>query len=258
MHFTEEDIDDLLDAFLRLRRRPTPQRGQAIVSGLLSFEASSPGKPTIADEYRIRLEVPLTPSSALPKAFEEEGRIPIGDDHHVNRDGDLCLGSPLRILHTLGHNPTLVAFVEKCVVPFLYAASWREQGLPGFPFDELAHGASGLVADYERLFSVAGPHQVARALLLLSKRKRVANKMQCPCGCARRFVKCPTHARLASFRRLAPRSFYSKQAALVLQVGSVATPTSALQAAPPAILMPIPDEESVGYALFERIFRISL
>lgn len=35
-------------------------------------------------------------------------------------------------------------------------------------------------------------------------------------------------------------------------------PTSALQAAPPAILMPIPDEESVGYALFERIFRISL
>lgn len=217
MHFTEGDIDELLDAFPRLRRRPTRQRGWAVVAGFISFEASSPGKPTIADEYRIRLEVPLDPSSALPKAFEEGKRIPTADDHHVNPGGDLCLGSPLRILQTVGPNPTLVAFVEKCVVPFLYAASWREHGLPGFPFDELAHGAPGLVADYERLFSVAGSHQVAMALLLLGKRKRVANKMPCPCGCGRRLAKCTTNTRLASFRRLAPRSFYIKQAAVVLQ-----------------------------------------
>ncbi|MBB5865440.1 hypothetical protein GGR61_003091 [Xanthomonas arboricola] len=218
MHFTEADIDELLDAFPRLRRRPTRQRGGAVVAGFILFEASSSGKPAIADEYRIRLEVSLDSSSALPKAFEEGGRIPAVGDHHVNPGGDLCLGSPLRILQTLGPNPTLVAFVEKCVVPFLYAASWREQGLPGFPFDELAHGAPGLVADYESLFSVVGPYQVARALFLLGKRKRVANKMPCPCGCGRRLVKCTTHARLASFRRLAPRSFYVKQAAVVLRV----------------------------------------
>lgn len=224
MHFTEADIDDLLDAFPRLRRRPTRQRGWAVVAGFIRFEASSSGKPTIADEYRIRLEVSLAPSPALPKAFEEGKRIPAIDDNHVNPGGDLCLGSPLRILQTVGPNPTLVAFVDKCVVPFLYAASWREQNLPGFPFDELAHGVPGLVDDYERLFSVVGPHQVARALLLLAKRKRVANKMLCPCGCGRRLVKCAVHACLAPFRGLAPRSFFVRQAATVLQAGSSTAP----------------------------------
>lgn len=217
MHFTEADIDELLAAFSRLRRRPTPQRGLGVVAGLIPFEASSFGKPTIIDEYRIRLEFSLVKSSALPKAFEEGQRIPAVDDNHVNPGGDLCLGSPLMILQTLGPNPTLVTFVEKCVVPFLYAASWREKGLPGFPFDELEHGAPGLVADYGRLFSVFGTHQVVMALLLLGKRKRVANKMPCPCGCGRRLAKCAIHPRLTPFRRFAPRSFYVKQAALILQ-----------------------------------------
>jgi len=219
MHFTEADIDDLLAAFPRLRRRPTRERGRAVAAGLIRFEASSSGMPTITDEYRIRLEFSLHPSSTLPKAFEEGGRIPAVSDSHVNSGGDLCLGSPLRILQSLGPNPTLVAFVEKCVVPFLYAASWREQGLPGFPFDELRHGAAGLVADYERLFSVSGPDKVARALLLLGKRKRVANKAPCPCDCGRTLARCVTHSRLESFRPLAPRSFYAKQAAMIVHAG---------------------------------------
>lgn len=226
MHFDEVDIDGLLDAYQRLRRRPTRQPGNAVIEGFIPFKASSSEKPTITDEYRIRLEVSLTPSSVQPKAYEVGGRIPVHADNHVNHGGDLCLGSPLGILKTVGPKPTLLTFVEKCIVPFLYAASWRERGFPGFPFDELAHGAAGLVADYERLFSVVGRDNVARVLLLLAKRKRIANKMLCPCGCGLRLAKCKLHALLAPFRRLAPRSFYLGQRQIILKTEGSTTLSS--------------------------------
>lgn len=215
MHFNQSDLDELLHAFPRLRPRPASRPGIAVVAGLIPFEASSRGKPTILDEYRIRLEAALSPTSSLPKVYEDGGRIPRKAENHVNPGGDLCLGSPLRILCAAGPAPTLIEFVERCVVPFLYAASWREQGRPGFPFDELAHGSQGLVADYERLFAMQGSSAVVGSLLLLGKRKRVANKMQCSCGCGRRLVMCSTHARLAAFRSLASRSFYRSQASLI-------------------------------------------
>ncbi len=216
MHFTESDIAALLTAFPGLRRRPTGQCKAAVLSGRLRFEASAPDKPTIADEYRIRVEFSLDPTIALPKVFEDDKRIPVVAENHVNPSGDLCLGSPLKVMQVLGPKPTLIDFVEKCVVPFLYAASWRERGLPGLPFDELAHGAQGLVHDYERLFSVVGASKVATTLQLLGKRKRVANKRPCPCSCGRRLARCAMHARLAPFRELAPRPFYVEQAKNVL------------------------------------------
>lgn len=216
MQFREEDIDELIRAFPRLRRRPTPTSGHAVVSGSIHFEASSSGKPTITDEYRIRIEVPLKSPQSFPNVFEVGKRIPPHEDNHVNGTGNLCLGSPLRLLQILGPKPTLVSFVDKCVVPFLYAASWRERGLPGFPFDELAHGEQGLVHDYERLFSVAGAEKVATTLQLLGIPKRVANKQPCCCGCGRRLARCSMHVRLAPFRNLAPRSFYAGQAKIVL------------------------------------------
>lgn len=239
MHFAETDIGRLLEAFPRLRRRPVHQPGTALLEGAIAFEASPPGKPTIIDEYRVRIEVSLGSSSELPKAYEVGGRIPPGADNHINVDGDLCLGSPLAILAVLGSRPTLVAFVEKCLVPFLYAASWREQGLHGFPFHELAHGTVGLVDDYERIFLIKGRDRVAYALLLLALRRRVANKMLCPCGCGLRLAKCKLHASLAPFRLLAPRSFYRRQAKTVLQAGSSPRDLSRRAASSPLVVLSV-------------------
>lgn len=215
MHFTEGHIHELLKEWPRLRRRPTRIPGRAIVVGIIRFEVAPTGKPIITDEYRIRLEFALTPTSNLPQALEEDGRITRDDDHHINPLGDMCLGSPLRILNVLGLSPTLTHFVTACVVPFLYAASWRERGHPGYPFDELPHGAPGLVADYERMFHVSGRDSVVSALGLLALRKRVANKRPCPCGCGRRLASCGTRLHLAPFRALAARRFYDAQSASI-------------------------------------------
>ena len=215
MHFTERDVAELLSEWPRLRRRPSPAAGRAVVAGIIRFEAMPAGKPAVTDEEKIRIESSLVASSSLPQAYEEGGRIERHIDNHVYSDGGMCLGSPLRLLQVLGASPTLNDFVSKCVVPFLYAASWRKQGHPDYPFDELPHGGNGLVEDYQRLFDLSGADSVARTLGLLTLRRRVANKKMCPCGCNRKLAACPLRGRLAPFRRLAARNFYEEQRQLV-------------------------------------------
>lgn len=208
MAFSDVQIEGLLQAWPRLRRVPSPDQRVSVIQGWLAFTLKPAGLPEITDTYRLRLKVPLTGSLDVPVVYEEGGRIPRTDDNHVNPLGNLCLGSPWRIRIKCGSPPSLIEFVEQCVVPFLYGASWREQGNTGFPFDELAHGAEGLLADYEQLLKIHGRPAVGYALHLLSLRRRVANKRRCPCRCGKRLGACPYRHHLATLRTRVPRSFY--------------------------------------------------
>lgn len=190
MRFTEADIDELLEAWPRLRRQPGSCVDVCRVAGPLAFEMPYPNLPTLSDCYSIRIDVPLNATEFAPEVFEEGQRIPPDVDHHVNKGGALCLGSPWSVRRTLGDPPNLVRFVEQSVVPFLYAATWREQGRPGYPFSELAHGGAGLLDDYEFILSVKGSEAVVRALDALTRRRLESNKRPCPCGCHRRLGRC--------------------------------------------------------------------
>lgn len=194
----------------------------AVLAGVLEFTIEPQGHSSITDSYRVRLHVPLAPTPALPRAYEDGGRIPRELDHHTYSDGGLCLGSPLRLLHILGTAPSLVRFVTQCVVPFLYAASWREQGGHGYPFAELAHGSVGLIDDYERLFALQGRSKVVAVLRLLALRKRAANKLLCPCECGLRLGRCQFRLRLAPWRQLAARRVYANQARFITEQAPVA------------------------------------
>ena len=212
MHFSEEEIESVLTRWRRIRRRPSRDPAIAVLAGHLDFTMEPPGLSSITDSYQLRLVLPLAPMGVMPKVYESGGRIPHDPDNHVYPDGGLCLGSPLRLLQVLGIDPSLERFITQCVVPFLYAASWREQGGIGFPFNELAHGSAGLVDDYERLFSLQGRSKVLATLDLLAVRKRVANKLWCPCGCRLRLGRCQFRLSLSEWRALAPRWVYGHQA----------------------------------------------
>lgn len=224
MHFSEADIAEVRARWPRLRRRPSRDPRVAVLAGVFEFTMEPLGHPSITDSYQIRLHVPLVPTAVLPQAYEDGGRIPRELDHHAYSDGGLCLGSPLRLLQILGTTPSLVRFLTQCVAPFLYAASWREQGGLGYPFAELAHGTAGLVDDYERLFALHGRPEVVAALSLLALRKRVANKLRCPCECGLRLGRCEFRRRLAPWRQLAARKVYAAQARFIAEQASSATP----------------------------------
>lgn len=208
MRFTEADIDALLQAWPRLRRQPSTRAGLCRVAGPLAFEMPYPNLPTLSDCYSIRIDVPLEATEFAPEVFEEGQRIPRNIDHHVNGSGALCLGSPWSVRSTLGDPPSLVRFVEQSVVPFLYAATWREQGRLGYPFSELAHGGAGLLDDYEATFGVKGSLAVARALDALARHRRESNKRPCPCGCGHRLGRCEYRFKLDHLRQGLTRTFF--------------------------------------------------
>lgn len=207
MRFTEESIDELLGSWSRLRRSPAREPGLVSVQGILAFELEPKGLPKIDDAYRVRIDILTDREDEIPRVFELDGRIPRKIDEH-NSGGEFCLGSPLSLRLKLGRSPSLVRFVDQCVVPFLYAASWRRQGRSGWPFGELPHFEEGLLDDYLRLFRVNTPENARMALAALSARPRVANKLPCPCGCRRRLGKCSYRLYLASLRSLATRPYF--------------------------------------------------
>lgn len=200
MRFTQQDIDALLSAWPRLRRQPIVRDDLCSVAGLLEFVMEPPRLARLDDGYSIRIDVPLTATERAPQVYEIGGRIPHDAAHHVNPGGAMCLGSPWAVRRELGSSPSLVRLVERCVLPFLYAATWRAQGRPGYPFAELAHGGTGLLDDYESILSVQGLEAVTRALSALAHRPRVANRLPCPCGCGRRLGICHYRFKLDQLR----------------------------------------------------------
>lgn len=207
MRFSEVAVDELLDACPQLRRAPARDPGTSVVVGTLSFALTPPGKPRIEDSYALRIEVPIDAANEIPRVSETAGRIPATIDEH-NPDGVFCLGSPLALRLQLGRAPSLIHFVDKCVVPFLYAASWRRLGNIGWPFGELAHYDAGLQDDYSRLLGLPDSRNVALALDLLGRRPRVANKRPCVCGCARRLGGCPYRFTLQHLRAAGTRDTF--------------------------------------------------
>lgn len=210
MRFTEESIDELLGSWPRLRRSPAREPGILSVHGILAFELEPEGLPKIEDTYRVRIDFRVGCDDEVPEVFELDGRIPREEDEHVNSAGDFCLGSPLAVRLKLGRLPSLTHFVDQCVVPFLYAASWRRKGGVGWPFNELPHRNAGLLEDYQRLLRVNTSAGIRPALAALCVRPRVANKLPCPCGCGLRLGKCSYRKHLASLRHFATRPCFRR------------------------------------------------
>lgn len=191
-----------------------PSRGsETVLKGVFSFSAKPREGKEITDSYELEIVIPSLFPRAIPKVTEKRRKIPRDGKHHVNPDGTLCLGSPLRLLRKIAEKPTLVGFSEKCLVPYLYAISNKLQNGGEFAFSELAHGNQGIIDDYLDMFKLKTRAQVIQTLKLLGMKRRIANKAPCPCGCGLRLGKCPLHLKLKQYRNMAPRSWFREHVA---------------------------------------------
>lgn len=180
--------------------------------GKFRFKASVSGSDEIDDSYKLVIVVPEKFPQAIPKVKETGGKIPRDGNFHVNPDGTLCLGSPLRLLRKVHNAPNLTGFADKCLVPYLYAVSYKLMHGGDFVFGELAHGDQGIVEDYSVMLGLKKRHQVTQAIQLLGIKKRIANKKPCPCGCGKRLGACQFHHKLNEFRKMAPLSWFKTHA----------------------------------------------
>lgn len=193
-------VGDFLAEHPDMRLQPSSD-GIVRLEGQLVFYADFEGGPEIEDAYQLRIEVPLAFPRAIPSVYELGGRIPRDVDHHVfPQSGQLCLGSTLRLHEIARQEERLAPFARRAIVPYLYAASFRETTDGPYPFGELAHGRTGLLDDYAQMLSLERPEQVAQALTLAAMPKRLANKRPCPCGCGRRLGVCQYNETIKSLR----------------------------------------------------------
>lgn len=180
--------------------------------GKFRFKASESGGDEIDVSYKLEIVVPDKFPQALPKVKETGGKIPCDGNFHVNPDGTLCLGSPLRLLMKVHSSPSLTGFADNCLVPYLYAVSYKLKNGGEFLFGDLAHGDQGIVQDYSKLLGLKDGYKIDRAIQLLSIKKRIANKRPCPCGCGRRLGVCTLNKKLNEFRKMAPMSWFKAHA----------------------------------------------
>lgn len=179
-------LEALLAAHPGLRPQPIIN-GELRLRGEVSFDAVSPGYNQIADGFEVELSVPDGFPNIVPSVRDLTGRVPKSFHTHPD-DGTLCLGAPTRQRLALVGNPTLLAFVTKCVIPYLYGFSHKEK-YGSLPFGELDHGNVGLRADFAALFGVA-PAAADEMVRLASLKRRIANKAACPCGSGKRLGRC--------------------------------------------------------------------
>lgn len=184
--FRRIGLEALLAAHPGLRAQPFVN-GELRLRGEVEFDAEASGYHRISDSFEIELSVPDDFPDELPSARDLTGRVPKSFHTHPD-DGTLCLGSPTRQRLALVGNPTLLTFMTKCVVPYLYGFAHKEKH-GTLPFGELDHGNAGLLADFAALFGVT-PTNAAEMVRLASLKRRIANKYRCPCGSGSRLGRC--------------------------------------------------------------------
>lgn len=192
--------------------------GGVCLRGNFRFKADVSGSEEIEDSYKLEIIVPGKFPLALPKVRETGGKIPREGNFHINQDGTLCLGSPLMLLKIIHNFSTLSGFVNKCLVPYLYAVSCKLRNGGDFVFGELDHGDQGIVDDYSHMLGLTERPQVTQAIQFLGVKKRIANKKPCPCGCGKRLGACSFHHKLNEFRKMAPVSWFKEHAQEIMAI----------------------------------------
>jgi hypothetical protein len=167
--------------------RIVPAGSGVVLAGTLEVNAQVLGKAAIRDRYQIELRIPPNFPRKVPLVFETGGRIP--RSYHQLQDGSLCLGSETRLRLLLAGGLSLIGFVERCVVPYLYRYSYLKT-YGEAPFGDLAHGVDGIREDLRLLFGVDRDSAVLPFVCLVAMKKRQANKRVCPCGTGRRLGRC--------------------------------------------------------------------
>jgi len=160
---------------------------ETIVSGALPFEASADGLETITESFEIELIIPHDFPETLPRVKETGGRI--GTDYeHLHPGGTLCLAVPVEQRRVFFEQPTLLGFVNRLVIPYLYGyCFWKKYGR--HPFDEAAHGHEGILRHYVDTLGLRDD-LAALAVICFLFEHGYRGHHDCPCGSGLRVRAC--------------------------------------------------------------------
>lgn len=207
--FSRINLKDFLIDNPYMSIKPSKKEG-LVLEGNFSFKTKFKDYPLVDETYKIRIYISNKFPHAIPEVMELEDKIPKTDNYHINDDDTFCLGSPIKLLTLIDKKPTLNGFAEYCLVPFLYAISLKIKYGQDLIFGELAHGTDGIINEYMQIFDVDNKEAVKTIIRILSLKKRVSNKLFCPCQCGNRLGRCTLRFVVNKYRKFAPRSWYKE------------------------------------------------
>lgn len=152
---------------------------EVIVAGKLPFEASADGLETITGSFDIEIRIPNDYPKQLPQAKELGNQID-SDYEHRYTDGTLCLAVPIEERRVFAQQPTLLGFVDRLIVPYLYGYSFFK--MYGYhPFDEAEHGYEGVLRHYMDFLELKNEVAALRVICFLFEHGYRGHH-DCPCG----------------------------------------------------------------------------
>jgi hypothetical protein len=206
MNYDSIKLDEFLLRYPEMSISPS-RDNTLILRGNFRFSATHQNENEITDVYNIEIKVPNTFPKDIPIVKERNKKIPKYGSYHVNYDASICLGSPITLIKKINENPTLSGFVESCLIPYLYAVSNKLKNGGKFIFGELEHGEDGLINDYSKFLNLNTREEIIHAIKLASSKKRIANKMSCPC-CNKKLGKCNFRFIINDLRELASPNWF--------------------------------------------------
>lgn len=174
------------------------------IQGVVSFKLLDDRNSILEDTYQVSIKVPVSFPEQLPSVREIGGRI--AKDFHKLYDGSLCLATKLEMELRVSVRPTLLAFVDDFVLPYLYGHSYHVR-YARMPFNDRSHGEKGIEEFLAEWFGSQTHKNAGQFLLLASLKKRRANKYKCPCGSSKYLGKCHNN-RVNELRLLKGRHWF--------------------------------------------------
>ena len=152
--------------------------GKYSVSGILEFRSEYNDKE-VEDAYNIEILIPDDYPDTVPRTRSVDGKVP--KEFHTYPDNlTFCTGAPLYEKLIFFEQPTLIGYVEKLLVPYLFSHSYLQK-YGELPYGELEHGAPGILVFYKELFCVDDDYAALAILAFLADGKYKGH-YPCPCG----------------------------------------------------------------------------
>ena len=176
--------------------------GEVVLEGVLAFEVEPEGLASITDSFEISIRIPDVYPDDLPRVTETGGKIEKNYEH-VFTSGTLCLGVPIEMQRIFSQQPTLLGFVNKLVVPYLYGyCYWKMNG--EHPFGERRHGGEGIIQYYIEELHL-NDEFTALAFIRFLCEQGYRGHERCPCGSGRKVLKCHGLTLRALHRNYTPK-----------------------------------------------------
>lgn len=183
--------------------------GTAIAEGILHFSADYQGK-LLSDKYFIKIIFPDSYPDDYPRVIEKGSRIK--PEYHTMPDETLCLETPLNQMIIFRQSPTIIGFVNKLLVPYLYRHSYIQK-YKSEPFEDRKHGVDGIIQQYSELLNTSDIGVITKLLRVVTSERYVRGS-PCPCQSGKTLEQC--HGpRLLGLKRDGGKYFLHEAGALV-------------------------------------------